>query len=80
MTDSNQAPVHRISHGRIEAAIWVNQSTAGAFYNVTVKKSYQDKNGEWHDGQSFSELDLPTLSKAVLDAHTWIATKKAAAA
>jgi hypothetical protein len=70
-------PVYTIRHGRIKATIWANQTQRGTMYNVTVVRSYQDEQNNWHDSQSFGVLDLMTLAKAAFDAHTWISTQKA---
>ena len=70
-------PVHTIRHGRIKATIWANQTQRGTMYNVTIVRSYQDEQNNWHDSQSFGVLDLMTVAKAAFDAHTWISTAKA---
>ncbi len=61
----------------MSVAIWLNQSSSGIHYNVTVKRSYKDKEtGEWHDSDSFSDYDLPALSAALLDAYSFVQEKK----
>jgi hypothetical protein len=70
--DGNR-PIHAIRYGGCEAAIWKNTSDNRDFYSVTVRKSWRDDKGEWHDGQTFLASDLPMLAKAVTDAHSWIA-------
>lgn len=67
-------PVHEIRYRAIAAAIWKNQTDAGeTFYSVTVKRGWQDENNQWHDSTSFPFSELPTVAKAISDAHTWIA-------
>ena len=67
-------PVHTIRYRGCEAAIWLNAGTNGtAYHSVTVRKSYKDDQGQWHDVQSFLFSDLPHLAKAITDAHSWIA-------
>lgn len=70
-------PVHTIRHGRIKATIWCNQTERGPMHNVTLVRSYQDDDKNWHDTQSFGVGDLMTVAKAAFDAHTWISTQKA---
>lgn len=64
-------PVHSIRYGSVQVAVWKNESANGLFYNVTMTRRYRD--GEtWHDSNSFGEFELPTLAKAILDAHSAI--------
>jgi len=66
-------PVHTIRYGGCEAAIWKNSSEGRDFFSVTLRKSWRDEKNEWHDSETFMSSDLPTLAKAVNDAHSWIA-------
>lgn len=67
-------PVHEIRYRTIAAAIWKNQTDGGeTFYSVTVKRGWQDESGQWHDSTSFPFSELPTVAKAISDAHSWIA-------
>jgi len=67
-------PVHEIRHRQIRAAIWPNPTDKGVMYSVTVSRSYKDKDGKWHDTQSFRFDDLLTVAKALTDAHSMIST------
>jgi hypothetical protein len=69
-------PVHTIRHRNIKAAIWKNQTTNGAMYNVTVARSYQDEGEQWHDTQSFGFDDLLVVAKLMYDAHSYINTQR----
>jgi hypothetical protein len=71
-SDGNR-PVHTIRYRGCEAAIWKNPSDKGDSYTVTLRKSWRDDKGEWHDSPTFLADDLPMLAKAVSDAHSWIA-------
>jgi hypothetical protein len=67
-------PVHTIRYRGIKAAIWRNESPEkGAFYSVTLSRSWQDDAQVWHDASNFGFNDLTTLAKAATDCHTWIA-------
>ena len=70
-------PVHEVRHRQISAAIWKNQTEKGVMYSVTIKKSYKDQDGNWHDTQSFGFDDLLTVSKAMYDAHSLISAAQA---
>lgn len=65
-------PVHTIRYRNLKATIWQNQNQSGTFHTVTLTRSYQDDAKSWHDTGSFNASDLPTLAKAVNDAHSWI--------
>lgn len=69
MTESK--PVHSIRYGAIQVAVWRNESATGPFYNVTMTRRYRAEDA-WRDSASFGESDLPTLAKALLDAHSAI--------
>ncbi|MFT3787357.1 MAG: hypothetical protein QM770_14515 [Tepidisphaeraceae bacterium] len=70
--DANR-PAHTIRYRNVKVSIWQNESNNGPFYSVTASRSWQDDKSQWHDSQSFKAGDLPTLAKAINDAHTWIA-------
>lgn len=70
--DANR-PAHTIRYRNVKVSIWQNESNNGPFYSVTASRSWQDEKQQWHDSQSFKAGDLPTLAKAINDAHTWIA-------
>ena len=76
---SENRPVHTVRHGRIKATVWLNQTQRGPMHNVTLTRSYQDEQGNWHDTQSFGFDELMTLAKAVFDAHTFISNERAKA-
>lgn len=74
----NTKPVYRLRYGNVVAAVWLNNSNAGYFYNSTFYRVYKD--GEkWGDSTSFEDRDLPNLAKAAADVHTWIHQQKALA-
>jgi hypothetical protein len=68
-------PVHTLSYGAIKVSIWENESDLGTFCNVGFHRVY-NKDGKWEKSTYFSEYDVPILSKAILDAHSWIQNHK----
>ena len=68
---AQQKPAHEIRLGRITAAIWLNEGSNGAFYNVTISRIYKDGN-DWKRSDSFGRDDLPLVAKVADLAHTWI--------
>jgi hypothetical protein len=78
MSENNAKPVYRLRYGNVVAAVWLNNSSSGYFYNTTFSRLY--RNGDkWGDSTSFEDRDLPSLAKAAADAHTWIYQQKAQA-
>ncbi len=65
-------PATEVRLGNIRAAIWRNEGKNGAWFTVTVDRSYRDDNNEVHSSQSFGRDDLLALAKVVDLAHTRI--------
>ena len=66
-----QRPAHEIRLGRIKAAIWANEGDNGTWFNVTLSRSYKDRD-EWKSSSSFGRDELLTLAKVADLANTWI--------
>jgi hypothetical protein len=49
--------------GALEAAIWKNEGSKGAFHTVSIKRNYKDERGEWRSTNTFRDKDLPDLQK-----------------
>jgi len=71
-TNTANQPVARVQIGRIEAAIWENQSDDGSFFSVTVKRRYRDKDRNWQTTSGFGRDDLLTMRKVADLAHSRI--------
>ena len=71
MTDNK--PVHSISYGTLQVTIWKQKSELddSIFFRVCFNRIFKD-NDTWGRSKYFLENDLPLLSKAILDSHTWI--------
>lgn len=67
-----QRPVHEERMGRVTAAVWRNETSAGTRHNVTVSRIYTDDEGNWHRSASFGRDDLPLVAKVLDRAHSWI--------
>lgn len=78
---AKKTPAHKITYGRISAAIWENQSSKSGetFYNVTVERTYYEGD-EPKNSTSFGRDDLLLAAKALDQAHTWICERMAPAA
>lgn len=68
----SKRPVHEERLGRITAAVWRNETTAGTRHNITVSRIYTDDEGNWHRSASFGRDDLPLVAKVLDRVHSWI--------
>ena len=68
---SKNKPVHEIRLGRIRAAVWQNETEAGARHSVTFTRLYKDGE-QWKDSASFGREDLLLLAKLADVAHSWL--------
>jgi hypothetical protein len=64
-------PVHEVRLGHIKAAVWRNETEAGARYNVTFSRLYKDGD-QWGSTESFGRDDLLLLAKVADQTHSWI--------
>ncbi len=69
--NSKTKPVHEVRLGHIKAAVWKNDTEAGARYNVTFTRLYKDGD-QWGSTDSFGRDDLLLLSKVADQTHSWI--------
>jgi len=70
-------PAHSMSYGTLQITIWEQKSEldGGSFFRVCFNRAFKDQD-TWGRSRYFLENDLPVLSKAILDAHTWIQSNK----
>ncbi|MDF0672993.1 MAG: hypothetical protein P0120_01440 [Nitrospira sp.] len=73
--DKKPQPVTTLRCSRIKASIWKNQGMNGPFYNVTVARSYKDRDGVWKNSESFGLADLDALVAVAQQATRWIAER-----
>ena len=58
-------PITTIRVGRgIKATIWENTGKNGSFHNVTLSRTYKDKDGKFQDTASFGKDELLLVAKA----------------
>ncbi|MEM9494976.1 MAG: hypothetical protein AAGA09_03150 [Pseudomonadota bacterium] len=56
-------PVETIRDGALKASIWRNEGENGPYFSTKLAKTYEDRNGDLKDAQSFSNGDLIKLSE-----------------
>lgn len=64
-------PVEKFTCSSITASIWKNEGEKGAFYNVTITRSYKTVDG-WKRSDSFSLNDLEAVTVVLGRANVWI--------
>ena len=67
-------PTHRIRLGRLEVAIWENDSKNGVFYRAKFSRSFRDGEGKLQNSSSFSRPELAELALLAIQAEDWMRT------
>ena len=71
--NGSKAPVHRITRGKIEGAIWRRESRQhGTFYQVSFSRPYQTADGRHGNSESFGQGDLGDVALAAVEAALWM--------
>lgn len=76
MSENNGQPVYKLRYGNVSAAIWINNSPAGYFFNTTFHRVFLQGDDQWGESTSFDDRDLPNLAKAAADCHSFIYQQK----
>ena len=64
----------------IAASIWLRQTKAGVFYDITFARAFPKSETEVGYSESFGDRHLDALIRVICTAQAWIAEKKANAA
>ena len=68
------SPIKTLRDGNIQLAIWENISEKGAFYTVTLSRSYKDSDGNYKNTHSFGSNDLLKINQ--LTHHAYMVIKE----
>ena len=69
MTKETKKPAKTFSLGRVRASVWENSNKEGeAFHNISFERSYKDKDGKWHNTNSYGVKDLFSLIRVAAQA------------
>ena len=63
MSDKKK-PIKKFRRGRVEAAIWENQTDTATFYSVTLERSYKDGD-TYKTSSSLNPNDLANASRVL---------------
>jgi hypothetical protein len=66
------SPAHKIRIGALQATIWRNSGTNGAWYSVQLTRSYKASDDDWRETDSLGHDDLLPAAKLLDLAHTWV--------
>lgn len=56
-------PVKEFRSGNIRAVLWLNSSSNGDWYSITISRSYKKSDGTWRESNQFNRDDLLIVSK-----------------
>jgi len=70
-------PIKTIRDGALAASIWLRQTSAGVFYDVSFSRSWKsEETGRFGYSQTFSDYHLDSLAELAHEAAVWIADQK----
>ena len=73
-----QKPIKTFRDGALAASVWLRQTSAGVFYDVTFSRCWKsEETGTFAYSQSFSDYHLDALAELAQEAAVWIADQKA---
>ncbi len=64
-------------NGAIGASVWLRNTSAGVFYDVTASRSYKKSDDESGYSYTFGDRDLDALVRVIEQARDYIAEQKA---
>ena len=74
----NRKPIKTFRDGAVGASIWLRQTSAGVFYDVTFSRAWKDEEtGKTGYALSFSDRQLDSLADLAGQAKAWIEEQKA---
>ena len=73
MEEEKKEPTKKIPLGRIQVAIWENQTETGEIrFNVQVSRIYKNEDtNEWRNSHTFRRDDLPIVRAGMDLAYDW---------
>ena len=68
-THTSKQPFDVLRDGSLKATLWENEGQNGPFLSVTLSKTYEDRNGDLQDGNSFAGGELLRIAELARIAH-----------
>ena len=69
---NNTGPAHEVRQQPVTITIWKRWVNGSPQYDVTRKRAYRDKNGDWSDTQTMDPVTLPLAWQLEQEAFQWI--------
>lgn len=69
---ATQKPSNRIRRGKLEVAIWENESKNGPFYRAKFSRTYKGADGKLQNSSSFASSELGDLALLAILAQEWM--------
>lgn len=69
---ANEKPLHRVSLGRIRAAIWLNVNEQGQRYFRTNLVRHYRNGDEWLESSNYFPEELPLVAQVAQMACAWM--------
>ncbi len=68
-THTPNQPFDVLRDGALKATLWENEGQSGPFLSITLSKTYEDRNGDLQDGNSFAGGELLRIAELARIAH-----------
>lgn len=69
METTSKKPIDKVKFGAVTAAIWENEGDNGPWFNVTLSRTYRDKNDSLRDSSSLTGNDILAGAEALRQAY-----------
>lgn len=72
-TGNENAPVYRLTLGRVQGAIFAREHNGRTYYSVSLTAYWRDeKQGQWRQSSNFEAADLGNLAAVADSCQRWI--------
>lgn len=69
METTSKKPVDKVKFNAVTAAIWENEGDKGPWFNVTLSRTYRDKDNSLRDSSSLAGNDILAAAEALRQAY-----------
>lgn len=75
-SEPKQRPADTLRDGPLKATIWERNTETGSMFNTKLSRSYQDKEGNFKETDSFRSRDMLAVGELSRAAHSRISELK----
>ena len=65
-------PIMTFREGAVGLSVWQRESKAGTYFDFTLSRCYQGKDGQFSYSNSFHESNAEVLTRVIMQAAAWI--------